>query len=117
MRDDLRHQIESEFEQAEVARSFGKEGRARVCCRRAAGIAIREYFAQRGLSFPGKSSIDLIKILSDMEEIPPDIKKICNHLTLRVSEDFTIPVGVDLLVETRLLCISLMPDWNPKSSN
>jgi hypothetical protein len=117
MSEDLRHQLESEFEQAEVARSLGKEGRARVCCRRAAGIAIREYFDQRGLSFPGKSSIDLLKTLSDMPEIPPDIKKICNHLTLRVSEDFTIPAGVDLLEETRVLCISLLPDWNPKSSN
>jgi hypothetical protein len=117
MREDLYQQLNSEFEQAEVARSLGKEGRARVCCRRAAGIAIRDYFDQRGKSFPGKSSFDLIKILQDTPEIPPDIKDICNHLTLRVSEDFTIPADVDLLVETRFLCRCLLPDWNPTGSN
>jgi hypothetical protein len=117
MREELRHQLDSEFEQARAARSMGKEGRSRVCCRRAAGIAIREYFDRRGYSFHGKSSIDLIKILNDTPEIPSDIKQICNHLTLRVSEDFTIPVSVDLFSEARLLCTFLLPDWNPKSSN
>jgi hypothetical protein len=113
MREEFRQQLNAEFEQAEVARSIGNEGRARVCCRRAAGIAIREYFDQRGKSFFGKSSYDLIKIFSDAPEIHQDIKQICNHLTLRVSEDFTIPAGVDLLEETRFLCSSLLPDWNP----
>ena len=61
--------------------------------------------------------MDLIKILSDSPEITQDIKEICNHLTMGVSEDFTIPADVDLLEETRLLCIGLLPDWNPKSSN
>jgi hypothetical protein len=117
MREDLLNQLDSEFEQAKAARSMRKEGRTRVCCRRAAGFAIREYFARRGIAFQGKSSIDLIKILNDTPEIPPDIKQICTHLTLRVSEDFTIPVSVDLLKETRFLCTFLLPDWNPKSSN
>ena len=117
MREDVRYQLDSEFEQAAVARTKGKEGKARVCCRRAAGIAIREYFYQCGETFTGKSSIELIKSLSNLPETSPDIIEICNHLTLRVSEDFTLPADVDLLEETRLLCKVLLPDWNPKSSD
>ena len=39
--------IEAEFEKAEQARRRGNEGQARVCARRAAGIAIREYLTWR----------------------------------------------------------------------
>jgi len=38
-------QIDAEFKHAEQARSRGNEGQARVCARRAVGIAAREYFA------------------------------------------------------------------------
>jgi hypothetical protein len=44
----LHEQIEKEFELAERARANGNEGRARVCARRAAGIAAREYLTRKG---------------------------------------------------------------------
>jgi len=47
---DWKDKLEIEFERAETARSSGNEGQARVCARRAAGIAIREYYARRGQS-------------------------------------------------------------------
>jgi len=111
MKIDWRDQLASEFEHAERARAEGNEGRARVCARRAAGIAIREYFLRRGIPFSGTSAYDLLGRLIESPEIRPDLKKNCIHLTLRVSEDFRLPVKVDLIEESRQLCGALLPDW------
>jgi hypothetical protein len=108
-----RPQLDTEFTQADSARSMGNEGRARVCCRRAAGIAIREYLSRRRVPVPDKSAVDLINRLTEMPEIQPKLKGICVHLTMRVSEEFKLPVDVDLVEETRQLCSALLPDWNP----
>ena len=40
---DWKEKLQKEFERAQIARASGNEGQARVCARRAAGIAIREY--------------------------------------------------------------------------
>jgi hypothetical protein len=106
-----REQLASEFDNAEKARGEGNEGKARVCARRAAGIAIREYFARRGIPVSGSSAYDLLGRLIESPEIRPDLKENCIHLTLRVSEDFQLPVNVDLIEEARQLCSALLPDW------
>ena len=41
---DWQEKLNLEFQRAEDARAKNNEGQARVCARRAAGIAIREYF-------------------------------------------------------------------------
>jgi hypothetical protein len=115
MREAWRHQLETELADADSARAIGNEGRARVCCRRAAGKAIREYLSRRGISASEKSAYDLINQLTEMPDIPPDLKEICVHLTMRVSEEFTLPADVDLVDETRQLCSALLPEWNSKS--
>ncbi|MBM2849365.1 MAG: hypothetical protein HW418_2307 [Anaerolineales bacterium] len=39
--------VERELAQAHKARAAGNEGQARVCARRAAGIALREWYKRR----------------------------------------------------------------------
>jgi HEPN domain-containing protein len=104
----LREQIGKEFELAERARERGNEGQARVCARRAAGIAVREYLARRGTPPPNLSAYDLLNLLKDDPLLPPDLKRIAVHLTLRVTEEFKLPVDVDLIVEARTLCDKLL---------
>ncbi|MFT3895039.1 MAG: hypothetical protein QM730_25720 [Anaerolineales bacterium] len=58
---DLQEQIQKEFEKADQARSKGNEGQARVCARRAAGIAIREYLNRKGIRPKSPSAVDLLK--------------------------------------------------------
>jgi HEPN domain-containing protein len=111
MMNDWRGQLASEFENAERARADENEGRARVCARRAAGIAIREYYARQGIPVSGTSAYDLLGRLIESPEIRPDLKENCIHLTLKVSEDFRLPVNVDLIEESRKLCSALLPDW------
>jgi len=101
-------QLQKEFEMAEKARARGNEGQARVCARRAAGIAIREYLTRKGTPPPSLSAVDLLNLLKDDPLLPPDLKLIIDHLTLRVTEEFKLPVDVDLVTEARKLCDELL---------
>jgi HEPN domain-containing protein len=103
----LQEQIQKEFERADQARARGNEGQARVCARRAAGIAIRDYLTRKGIRPPSTSAIDLLNLLRDDPLLPPHLKLIVDHLTLRVTEEFKLPVDADLVAEARTLCEEL----------
>jgi HEPN domain-containing protein len=105
---DWKAQLELEFERAEAARARGNEGQTRVCARRAAGIAIREYYARRGQPVRTPSAYDLLQLLTDEPRLSPDLKQAAAYLTLRVTEEFKLPVDVDLLNEARKLCDGLL---------
>lgn len=101
-------QIDAEFEHAEQARTRGNEGQARVCARRAAGIAAREYFARRGRMIHTPSAYDLLNLLIEDPSLSNDLRQIAAHLTLRVDEEFKLPAQMDLIVEARKLCEGLL---------
>ena len=101
-------EIQAELERAERARARGNEGQARVCARRAAGIAAREYLARRGENVRTPSAYDLLNVLKDDPHLPPDLKLVAEHLTLRVNEEFKLPVDVDLIVEARKFCEKIL---------
>lgn len=105
---DWREQLQREFEAAERARAKGNEGQARVCARRAAGIAIREYLARQGIRPPSTSAVDLLNLLKEDPRLSPDLKLVADHLTLRVTEEFKLPVAVDLAAEAKTLCEKLL---------
>ena len=101
-------QLQKEFERAEQARAKGNEGQARVCARRAAGIAIREYLTRQGIRPSSPSAVDLLNLLKDDPLLSPDLKLIVEHLTLRVNEEFKLPVNLDLVAEAKTLCSELL---------
>ena len=103
---DLNSQLRKEFEKAQQARINKNEGQARVCARRAAGIAIREYLTRKGTQVPSMSAYDLLNLLKEDTLLPPEMQLIVDHLTVRVTEDFELPVDADLIAEARILC-----DW------
>ena len=103
-------QLKKEFEKAQQARVNKNEGQARVCARRAAGIAIREYLTRDGSHLPNMSAYDLLLLLKDDPRLPPDLKQATDHLTVRVTEEFNLPVDADLIAEARKLCNWLLSD-------
>lgn len=105
---DWQTEINAELEKAEQARALKNEGQARVCARRAAGIAIREYLARQGIRPPSTSAYDLLNLLKDDPRLSPDLKQIADHLTLRVTEEFKLPVDADLVAEARKFCEDLL---------
>ena len=105
---DWQAQVNAEFEKAEQARANGNEGQARVCARRAAGIVIREYLTRQGIRPPSVSAYDLLNLVKEDPRLPGDLKLIATHLTLRVTEEFKLPVNADLIAEARTFCESLL---------
>ena len=110
MMTDWKAKIQSEFNRAEAAQARGNEGQARVCARRAAGIAIREYYTRRGQTVRTPSAYDLMQLLAEEPHLSPDLKQAAAYLTLRVTEEFKLPVDVDLLDEARKLCDRLLTE-------
>lgn len=104
---DVKMKIETELAHGEAARLAGFEGRSRVCARRAAGAAIREYLELRGDPIPGPSAVDLLEHLKGRPEVSMEIRQAAGHLLERVNEAFDLPVPRDLLSEARWLAHAL----------
>jgi hypothetical protein len=98
----------SELEQAVTARENGNEGMARVCARRAAGLIIGEYLQRREIPSPGPSAYDRLRLLLDLADAPKQARQICEHLVMRVNEDFNLSIETDLIAETRRLAEELL---------
>ena len=105
---DWQSEMQAEFERAGQARTRGNEGQARVCARRAAGIAAREYFTRRGEKIRTPSAYDLLNRLAQDPSLSNELRRSAGYLTLRVNEKFTLPVNVDLVAEARKLCNELL---------
>ena len=103
MLSDLRQSIEAELESAERARLSGNEGRARVCARRAAGMAARDFLARRGVQARNGSAYEMLKLLAAYPGLAPDLRSAAAHLTTQVTEEFTFPMDVDLIAEAENL--------------
>jgi len=105
---DPAYEIQAEFERAEKARARGNEGQARVCARRAAGIAAREYLTRHGEIIRTPSAYDLLNMLAEDHSLSGELRQSARYLTLRVNEEFKLPVNVDLIAEARKLCAELL---------
>ena len=105
---DWQSEMQAEFERAGQARTRGNEGQARVCARRAAGIAAREYFTRRGERIRTPSAYDLLNRLAQDPSLSNELRRSAGYLTLRVNQEFTLPVNVDLVAEARNLCNDLL---------
>ena len=97
----------AEIENALQARADGKEGQARVCARRAAGIAINEYMQRKSLPIPGPSAYERLVYLKNDPNSSPDVIELADHLILRVNTDFNLPSEVDLISDARHLAVLL----------
>jgi hypothetical protein len=50
-----------------------------------------------------------------MPDLPAEARQAAEYLTLRVNEDFNLPVAVDLVEQARILCDCLLGDPHQKS--
>lgn len=105
-RPEVKIKIEEELARGEAARGEGFEGRARVCARRAAAAAVREYLEINRLAVPGPGAIELLSELLVHPGIAPQARQSAEYLLMRVDESFSLPAEIDLLTEARHLV-----DW------
>jgi|WetSurMetagenome_2_1015567.scaffolds.fasta_scaffold627019_2 hypothetical protein len=103
MQPELRRAVDAELRKAENARMEGNEGRARVCARRAAGLAARSYLLRQGYKVQNTSAYQALKMLLDLSTHGSHIQEMVNHLTLVVNQDFNLPDEVDLIADAKSL--------------
>lgn len=101
-------QIGTELAQARTARAAGNEGMARVCARRAAGLAAGVYLEKKGHPVPGPSAIDRLNFLAGLPDIPEDWRQLCQNLVTRVNQDFQLPLEADLVEDAQTLSNALL---------
>jgi hypothetical protein len=104
---DWRAEFEAELDKGSHARLAGNEGRARVCARRAAGLAARRYFESKGVRPSKAGALDLLRQLWLDPELSPETLQLIDHLTQSVDEAFRLPPGVDLIEDARRLGAAL----------
>lgn len=100
--------IRAELSQAEAARAAGNEGMARVCARRAAGIAAGEYLNQRNLPSSNQSAFERLKTLQSRTEISPRARDVIAHFLLRITPEHRLPIDADLIDEAKWLMKELV---------
>ncbi len=99
----IKSKIEVELGQADRFRREGFEGRARVCARRAAGIAIRDYFRRHEIPDTNLNALGLVQAFRDLPDISPELRRSAEMLLLRVDESSQLPPEIDLLELARFL--------------
>jgi len=101
---DFRARIEAELAYARAARLQGKEGRARVCARRAAGWAIAAHFSQgRPLG-----ALSQLRWLEKNDEAPEQLRSAAGRLTEQVTEDHELPHSEDPLRDAEFIVAELL---------
>lgn len=103
-----RDQIARELAMGYQARSSGLEARARVCARRAVGIALRSYFSQRHTGSARLSVVEMIQTYQALPDVSSEIQTVCSHLLARVNPDYELPIPADLLAEAKILIDSIL---------
>ena len=100
--------FQHEIEQAESGRATGKEGMARVCARRAAGIAVGEYFTRNRLPDSSPSAYERLKALVALPSTTPLVQETAMRLLLRITPEHTLPIEADLIASARWLAQELL---------
>jgi hypothetical protein len=88
---------------ARQARAGGKEGRARVCARRAAGHAIRGYREALGLRDHDHSAFFLLRWIASLPDVDEPIRASAQRLVTRVTPEHELPHPQDPLADAELL--------------
>ena len=96
-----RERIEAELAKATRARDDGREGLARVCARRAAGWALRPYYVERMGQPAPASALDLLRWFHADPSASPDLRHAAERLTVRVTEQHSLPHPEDPLADAR----------------
>ena len=105
---DWKTEINTELSRAEQARADGKEGRARVCARRAAGIAARVFLEHHGRIRRTPSAYDLLRLIYDDDDLPSELRRMAAELLIPVDQEFKLPDDIDLVQTAKKFCITLL---------
>lgn len=101
--DETKQIISRELAAAQHAQQNGLIGRSRVCARRAAAAAAREFLQHRGIPLPASDAYTVLNLLTTIPQISLAAANAAVNLTRRVDEQFQLPVEISLIVEAQTL--------------
>jgi hypothetical protein len=106
--------IQDELQSAAGWRRRGKEGRARVCARRAAGWAARMYFQRQRISTrAGMNAYRLLEELTARQDVGLDLRQAAERLITRVTVSGSWPFEEDPIQDAELICARLLAGETP----
>ena len=95
--------IATELERGRQAQAAGNAGQARVCARRAAGLAIKAWYqAREGSDWGGDAMTQLTRLKAE-GVVPEKVRAAAGRLITKVDFDHTLPFVDDPLVDARLI--------------
>ncbi len=109
-----RQTIEAELRRAIEALGQGNDGKARVCARRASGVALRAWFQARGSGATGPGDAQsLLKLAGGDPGLPQEIRQAAIRLSTAITERDRLPFSDDPVTDARAIVgaiESLPPD-------
>jgi len=97
---------------ARQSRARGNEGRARVCARRAAGLAIQIYRNRSANVNHPVSAYNLLRWFASLPGVEEDLRASAERLAMRVTREHVLPHPQDPLADAMFL-IQGLSDWRP----
>lgn len=94
---------------AELYRSEGKDGKARVCARRAVGFALAARHPNEP-RYKTMNSMNLIREARSEPDLTDEVAKYLDQMVARVDENFELPVEIDLIDSARRIIHFYFPE-------
>lgn len=95
--------IAAELERGRAAQAAGNAGLARVCARRAAGLAIKAWYLARDGGRWGGDALKQLARLQAEAAAPEAVRAAAGRLTTKVDFDHALPFADDPLVDAGLI--------------
>lgn len=105
--------IGRELAAAEVARTQGNEGKARVCARRAVALAADAWAARSPESLWRGDAMEHLRRIQQCEAVPLVVRQAAERLTTAVSKRQEAPFTSDPIADARLIVrhlVAAVPD-------
>jgi len=116
MHSDYLDKARKELSNGRLHHQAGFSGMARVCARRAAGIALHYYLELLGNPIQSNNAYDILLYTQTSALFNSEIQDAARILAMRVDENYNLPSNLDpiLAAETIILWVT---DWVSKLEN
>jgi hypothetical protein len=92
-----------ELKAARLAAREKLTGRSRVCARRAAGRAVKEYFNRFGNQESALNFFDCLVAYGHEPDLPDAVRTSAQHLVQKVDQNHNLPGNIDLIADAENL--------------
>jgi hypothetical protein len=109
-REEVQGSIDKEFARAREAHAAGNDGKARVCARRAAGLAISFWLERHREKGWGLDNMNQLQAAAQEAGIPDAVRGAAVRLTTKITEKLTAPFSADPVADGGILVDHFLED-------